>query len=228
MSIQNYKNLTAQQIIDIYPKKVQYRYIKDQIDSLPKQNERYWGDIDHLIAVAIGIKPIAVISYKLIEKLSDKHYSKKQVKDIIKLLNNKIYYIPNISKEDKIISVIIFQDKNKDYALVEKYMNYRDSDNEYLLNESEEYLYSRLIDILYGYEKDDIIEGILFYNEYFKRDKIKSMNDLLEIKNKLYKKYEKEYKEAKKLMPKLIERCKNLEHKYNFLKKNIKEINKLI
>jgi hypothetical protein len=226
MSIQNYKNLTAQQIFDIYPNKVQYLYNKDPINSLPKQNERYWGDIDNLIAVAMGIKPIAVISLKLIEKLSDKHYSKKQVKDIIKLLNVKIYYIPNISKEGKIISVIIFQDKNKDYALVEKYLNF--SESEYLLNESEEYLYSQIINILYGYEKDDIIQGILFKNDYFKSNKIKSMNDLLEIKNKLYKEYEKEYEKAKKLIPKLIERCKNLEHKYKFLKNNINEINKLI
>ena len=227
-----YKDLSPKEIIDIFPRKVQSQCIEDQNDGFPIENNKYLGDLDELIAVALDIKPCAVISYHLIKKLYDKNYTKEQIIGILKILNKDIYYIPSFIDDKGILkTILIFTKKYKDYALIEYY-----GSNIGIWNKSD--LKLKLDHIIRGitfrYNKNDIIAWFLtgdlakHYNfnglYYKKRNKIISMKDSHEVKDKLYNVYEKNYNKSQLLLPKLINKSKKLEEKYKYVENNIKKI----
>jgi hypothetical protein len=200
------------EIVASFPKKAQPFRIEDPDDGFPRANDRFWGDYDEIIAVALGVKPVSIIDDDNIVHLKedDDHYTVQQVSEVLKRANVSLYYVPYYDDEDK--SVVVFREDTRVYAVIMLYLDKITVGMKRCI----------IRGILLGYTKEDIcawfmvdiLKKMYFVKEFDKqRSRIIRKDGAIAVKDAYKKDFDSIYMGCTKMLPILIERALDMEAK---------------
>jgi hypothetical protein len=213
----NFTKLTAQEIIDTFPRKVQSQVMMNEKDGFPERNERFLGGMDEVISVILDIKPLCgtsidSINFKDEDLYINNNYKSNQICEIVKIKKSKNLYYTITKKGKKFnftdegysflnTTIMFFNKKYINKAILFYYMqkpnqNIISLTNDYIMG-SDNDEFSIINGTLLGYPRDSICSWFMYphlmeHLGYQRNIDYNSIRDEI-IKNPEGKKFRDEY-----------------------------------